>query len=103
MKSPKAGTFLPGSQVTFTMIVNNPSDHVDTNVHLHDQLPGNGGLTWVSAAPSQGVCAIVANVLDCNLGSLAAHTAATVTVTSPDTTPIAACQGQPNPVALGYC
>ena len=71
VKSPKAGTFLPGSQVTFTMIVNNPSDHVDTNVHLHDQLPGNGGL-HVGHRHSESrspVSSSTSNVMDCDLGT----------------------------------
>jgi uncharacterized repeat protein (TIGR01451 family) len=100
-KNPKDGTFTEGSQVTFTIQVGNDGGSPATNVHLHDQLPGNGGLVWASATPTQGSCFVSpANVLDCELGTINAGGSVLVTVMSTGATPRAACQLQPNPVAL---
>jgi uncharacterized repeat protein (TIGR01451 family) len=100
-KTPKVGTFTQGSQVSFTMVVGNDGGSPATHVHVHDQLPGNGGLLWVGSTATQGTCGIAAgNVLDCDLGSLAPGASATIIVTSTATTPPAACQAQPNPVSL---
>jgi uncharacterized repeat protein (TIGR01451 family) len=103
VKTPDNGTFTQGSQVRFIIVVRNPAaagSAPATNVTLTDQLPGNGGLIWTTALPTQGTCSIVSNALNCSLGTLAAGASATVTVTSTATTPAAACQSQPNPVAL---
>jgi uncharacterized repeat protein (TIGR01451 family) len=43
-----------GGLVTFTMVVTNHGPSPATNVQLYDVLPG--GLTLVSATPSQGFC-----------------------------------------------
>jgi len=100
-KTPKDGTFTEGSQVSFTMQINSDGGSPATNVHLHDQLPGNGGLQWATATPTQGTCFISAtNVLDCDLGTIPAAASVLVTVMSTNPTPRAACQSQPNPVAL---
>jgi uncharacterized repeat protein (TIGR01451 family) len=106
VKSPKAGTFTPGGQTSYTIVVSNPASAGSssaTNVTLTDQLPGNGGLIWsnVSINPAQGSCTIVSNLLSCNLGTIAAGGSVTVTVTSAATTPAAACQDQPNDGTLG--
>ena len=104
VKTPDNGTFTPGSQVGFTIVVSNtaaPGSQPATNVMLSDQLPGNGGLVWSSASPTQGSCTpIVGNLLNCALGPIPPQGSVTVTVTSGPTTPAAACQSRPNPVAL---
>jgi uncharacterized repeat protein (TIGR01451 family) len=103
VKTPKNGTFTSGAQVSFTFVVSNPAPtggQSAANVQLTDQLPTNGGLTWTSVAvnpTAQGTCAISPTyLLTCSLGSLAAQGSVTITVSSPSTTPAAACQLQPN-------
>jgi uncharacterized repeat protein (TIGR01451 family) len=102
-KSPTNGTFMAGSQVTYTIVVGNNATNgsVAHNVMLTDALPGNGGLVWTSASPSHGSCTnpIAGNALNCQLGDIAAGGSVTVTVTSTATTTLAACQDQPNPQA----
>ena len=99
-KTPDGGVFNQGDQVSFDIVVSNPAppgSETAMNVQLTDNLPGNGGLMWTSAVPSQGFCgAIVANLLNCFLGSIAPQNSATVTVTSTLLTPPEACQLQPN-------
>jgi uncharacterized repeat protein (TIGR01451 family) len=100
-KEPKNGTFTQGSQITFTIVVGNDGASPATNVHLHDQLPGNGGLLWTGYTTTQGVCSLsVTNLLDCDLGTILPSASVTVTITSANPTPPAACQAQPNPQAL---
>jgi uncharacterized repeat protein (TIGR01451 family) len=100
-KTPKTGTFASGSQLTYTVVVSNDgaAGSVAHNVKLNDTLPGNGGLTWQTATPTQGACTITSNVLHCDLGDIAQGSQVTVTITSTSTTPAAACQDQPNPAA----
>ena len=104
VKTPDGGTFAQGAQVSYQIVVSNPAaagSQSATNVMLNDALPGNGGLVWATATPTQGTCsAIVGNSLSCALGTLAAGASATVTVTSTATTPLNACQSQPNPAAI---
>ncbi len=102
VKTPDNGTFTMGSQVSFTIVVSNPAvagSASATNVQLTDSLPTNGGLTWTTATTSQGACSVTNNVLSCSLGTIAPQGSVTVTVSSPTTTPNAACQSQPNPYA----
>jgi uncharacterized repeat protein (TIGR01451 family) len=104
VKTPKGGTFTAGSQVSLTIVVSNPSPGGSaslTNVQLTDALPGNGGLVWMSASPTQGTCVnpIASNNLSCSLGTIAPQSSVTVTVTSTSSTPSTACQSQPNPMA----
>jgi uncharacterized repeat protein (TIGR01451 family) len=102
VKTPKGGTFNMGDAVTYTIVVSNPAiagSKAATNVSLSDTLPTNGGLTWTSSTASQGTCTITGAVLNCSLGTIGAQASATITVSSPATTPTAACQSQPNPSA----
>ena len=104
VKTPDGGVFTSGSQVSFTIVVSNPAPAgglATGPVTLTDALPGAGGLVWATATTSAGSCVspIVANTLNCSLGSIAAGGSVTVTVTSTATTPAAACQSQPNPAA----
>src|SRR5207244_2067932 len=95
-------TFTMGGQASYSIVVSNPAgagSSAATNVSLSDALPTNGGLTWITSTTSQGSCSITSNTLNCSLGSIAAGASVTVTVSSPATTPTAACQSQPNPAA----
>jgi uncharacterized repeat protein (TIGR01451 family) len=99
-KSPKNGTFASGSQVSFSIIVGNPGDSAATNVQLNDQLPGNGGLSFISVTTTQGTCTLsTTNFLHCDLGTIGPGASVTITVSSDTTTPASACQSQPNPKA----
>jgi uncharacterized repeat protein (TIGR01451 family) len=104
VKTPKSpSTFASGSQLTYTVVVSNDGEagSIAHNVTLDDVLPGNGGLVWTTATPTQGTCTnpIASNTLDCELGDIAQGSSVTVTITSTATTPAAACQDQPNPAA----
>lgn len=68
-----------GSLSSYAVTVTNTGGGTATNVTLEDS--GIGGLTAVSAAPSQGSCSVGAAQIDCSLGSLPAAASATVTVT----------------------
>ncbi|MBI2198510.1 MAG: DUF11 domain-containing protein [Candidatus Rokubacteria bacterium] len=96
------GIFLPGGQATYTIVVSNIGELPASNVVLTDALPGNGGLVWLNATPSQGSCTnpIAGNNLDCALGTIASGGSVTVTISSAPTTPLEACQSQPNPAAV---
>jgi uncharacterized repeat protein (TIGR01451 family) len=105
VKSPKGGTFTQGSQVSFTIVVSNPAAagaSSATNVALNDTLPTNGGLTWQTVATTQGSCTLSGannSSLSCALGTIAPGGSVTITVTSTNPTPAAACTSQPNPAA----
>src|SRR5207253_8788623 len=61
VKTPNNGTFAPGQQVSFTIVVSNPAPagaQSATNVQLTDILPINGGLTWATATANQGSCTL---------------------------------------------
>lgn len=100
----KDGLFLQGQQATYEIVVSNPgiagSGGDATNVVLTDTLPGNGGLVWETAETTQGTCAIVDNVLTCQLGTIAAGESVTVRVFSTAVTPLEACVAQPNAAAI---
>ena len=101
VKTPDNGTFTQGGQVTYNIVVSNTGFSPAINAKLSDQLPTNGGLTWTGVTTSQGACAIDATYkLTCSFGTIPVGGSVTVTVKSPLTTPGAACQSQPNPVAL---
>ncbi|MFE5594704.1 calcium-binding protein [Streptomyces sp. NPDC056549] len=72
-----------GDRVTYTVNVTNAasSTATATGVTLTDTLAG-AGTTLISAVPSQGTCTTTATGATCALGSLAAGTGATVTVTA---------------------
>ena len=107
LKTPKTGTFMSGDAVSYSIQITNDGDagSVATGVALTDQLLTQGGLNWqgatITVSPSQGSpCTIsAASFLNCsNLGSLNKGSSVTVTV-SLSSTPLAACQDQPNPLA----
>lgn len=104
-KTPDNGTFTQGGQATFTIVVRNVAAagaSPATGVKLADTLPTRGGLTWENATATAGTCQLSGankGALACDLGSIAAGQAVTVTVTSTLNTPRNACQPQPNPEA----
>ena len=107
LKTPKTGTFMSGDAVSYSIQITNDGDagSVATGVALTDQLLTQGGLNWqgatITVSPSQGSpCTIsAASFLNCsNLGSLNKGSSVTVTV-SLSSTPLAACQDQPDPLA----
>src|SRR5262249_8363083 len=100
-KTPDNGTFTQGAPISFTIVVSNAAaagGSPATNVVVTDQLPTAGGLTWTVTTLSQGTCTIIAatQLLTCNLGTIAAGGSASITVTSQNPTPGAACQLQNN-------
>jgi uncharacterized repeat protein (TIGR01451 family) len=74
-----------GSNLTYTVTITNNGPDAATGVTLTDTLPG--GVTFVSATPSQGSCNQAAGVVTCNLGSLANGASATVTIVVTPNTP----------------
>ena len=81
-----------GSNLTYTITVTNNGPMVATGVTLTDTLPG--GVTFVSATPTQGDCAEAGGTIICNLGTLASSETATVTVVIiPTTAPPGAIAG----------
>ncbi len=68
-KSLSPGTGLAGTRVTSTLTVSNAGPTASAGVVVTDQLPA--GVTFVSAATSQGNCAHSAGVVTCALGTVA--------------------------------
>jgi uncharacterized repeat protein (TIGR01451 family) len=82
------GTAVPGSQITYNILVSNAGPQTASNVVVTDTIPA--GTTFVSATPSQGTCSFAAPTVTCNLGAVASGGSATialtvVTPTSPQT------------------
>jgi uncharacterized repeat protein (TIGR01451 family)/LPXTG-motif cell wall-anchored protein len=73
------GTFIPGTDASYTLVVlnNGPSDA--QAVTISDTLPT--GFTFVAATGSAATCTAAAGTVSCDLATVAAGTAATVTVT----------------------
>jgi uncharacterized repeat protein (TIGR01451 family) len=67
-----------GNPVTYTLTATNNGPSPATGVTVTDTLPA--GVTFNSATPSQGSCSQAAGVVNCNLGSLANHASATITI-----------------------
>lgn len=74
---------LVGQNLTYTITVTNNGPTSAANVAVTDTLPG--GVTFVSATPSQGACTGTSSI-SCNLGSLAFPGSATVTIVVTPTT-----------------
>ena len=64
-----------GANITYTLHATNNGPDKILAVHVHDALPG--GVTLVSATPSQGTCS---GSVDCDLGALAKGASATITI-----------------------
>lgn len=74
-----------GGNVTYTISVANLGVDPSTPVTLTDTLPA--GVTFVSAASSQGACVEAAGVVTCNLGTLLNGATANITVVVATTGP----------------
>ena len=64
--------------LTYTLVVNNPSAAPATGVMLTDTLPS--GVTFVSASSTQGTCSQADGMVTCNLGTVAGGATVTVTI-----------------------
>jgi uncharacterized repeat protein (TIGR01451 family) len=68
-----------GGVVTYTLTVTNRGPDTATNVQLADPAPA--AVTYLSASPSQGSCALTAALVTCSLGTLAPGQTVTIAVT----------------------
>ena len=67
-----------GDNITYTVTVSNNGPDDATGVSLMDTLPAS--VNFVSATPSQGMCAEAGGLVTCNLGALANGNSATITI-----------------------
>ncbi|MDB6031656.1 MAG: C-terminal target protein, partial [Verrucomicrobiales bacterium] len=67
-----------GSNLTYTVTVQNLGPSLATGVALTNTLPGN--VTLVSSTSSQGACSLAGSVVTCGLGSIPASGSASVTM-----------------------
>ncbi|MCZ6877703.1 MAG: DUF11 domain-containing protein, partial [Acidobacteria bacterium] len=67
-----------GSDLTYLITMTNNGPSQATGVVLTDTLPA--GVSFLSAAPSQGTCSQSGGILGCAMGNLAADSSATVTI-----------------------
>jgi hypothetical protein len=103
--SKTSGSFQMGGQASFTITVSNSAatgSASATGVALNDNLPTANGLTWANATASNNAACNISNgnQLSCALGTIAAGGAVSVTVTTPGSTPPAACTQQVNLAAI---
>ena len=91
VKTPDGQTIAAGDTATFTIVVTNLGPGSALNVVIDDPLPAGGGVTWGTATPN---CTVVANVLHCNVGTLAQGASFTAVVTA--LTSLQACTDMPN-------
>ena len=78
-KTPDNGTTTAGATATFTIVVTNQGPGAAMGVAIDDTLPSADGLTWQTATPN---CQVTANVLHCNVGTLAANASFTAAVSA---------------------
>jgi len=69
---------LGSGNVTYTMVVTNNGPVTATGVTAADTLPA--GVTFVSAASTQGTCTQAAGIVTCNIGTMAVRASVTITV-----------------------
>ncbi|MSP41730.1 MAG: DUF11 domain-containing protein [Deltaproteobacteria bacterium] len=95
-KTPDSAVFVPGQALTFNIVVKNIGVFDALNVVVNDPLPTAGDLSWASSfTTTKGSCTVVANVLNCSVGTLAPGGEATISVVS-NTASLAACKLQDN-------
>ena len=73
-------TVTPGSNVSFSLAVNNLGTAAAQNVTVTHAFTANSA-TLDFTSPSQGSCSAAANTIVCNLGSMAANATATISIT----------------------
>jgi uncharacterized repeat protein (TIGR01451 family) len=73
-----AGPYFIGQNVAFNITVSNAGPSPASNVTVTDVLPA--GMTFISAAPTQGSC-LGTTTVTCNLGTLANAASATIVLT----------------------
>jgi uncharacterized repeat protein (TIGR01451 family) len=78
-KTANSASVTPGGQVIYTLIAKNNGPDTATNAEVSDAIPG--GLTIVSAQPSQGTCT-TAGAIDCALGTMLSGGSAQILVTA---------------------
>ncbi|MGZ8832089.1 MAG: IPTL-CTERM sorting domain-containing protein, partial [Thermoanaerobaculia bacterium] len=78
-KSASAGNIIPGTNVTYTIVVTNNGPSAATGVTVTDVLPV--AMTFVSATTTQGSCTGTTTVT-CNVGSILNGANATITITA---------------------
>ena len=83
-KTADAATVNAGSQIGFTITINNTGAGPASNVALTDTLPTGSGIAW-SESPDNTSCSITSNVLSCTFASIAVGGSASVHVVSPTT------------------
>lgn len=74
VKSDEPDPVTPGNTLTYTLVISNAGPDTADNVVVADTLPG--GVTLVSATPSQGTC----NGTTCDLGNLTNGAQASITI-----------------------
>jgi uncharacterized repeat protein (TIGR01451 family) len=77
-KSDNPDPVVKGSNLTYTIQVQNTGTNDASNVVVTDTLPGQ--VDFVSATPSQGSCDRAGSTVTCTLGQVNAGTTATVTI-----------------------
>lgn len=102
-KSASPDPVLVGGTLTYTLTASNAGPATATSVTVTDPLPA--GVSFVSAATSQGSCGQSAGTVTCSLGSLAPAGSATITIKGiptakgslTNTATVTAFQPDPNP------
>jgi uncharacterized repeat protein (TIGR01451 family) len=80
-KTPDGGSVTAGDYASFTITVTNNGPGAATNVDIDDTLPAgpSGNLSWAEF-PDKAECAVVSNVLHCDIASLADDASFSITV-----------------------
>jgi uncharacterized repeat protein (TIGR01451 family) len=79
-----SGAVYVGSNITYTITVNNAGPDTANLVTVSDPIPA--GTTHVSSSASQGSCTLTAGVLNCSLGSIASGGSVTITLVTSTST-----------------
>jgi uncharacterized repeat protein (TIGR01451 family) len=82
VKTSDAPSVSAGSNIGFTISVNNSGSGTATGVSLSDVLPTGSGVSWSIDTDATGLCGIGAGTLSCDYGDLASGETRVVHVTS---------------------
>ncbi len=77
-KTSAPNPYVPGEQLTYTIVVTNDGPSAAEAVVVSDELPT--GVEFVSATPDAGTCENTEGTVTCDLGSLAAGAVVTITI-----------------------